>query len=192
MKTEDSRSASDAATKNADARQILKARAKVLARPPESYQQTEAALEVIEFGLAQERYAIPTAAVREVYPLKELTPLPCVPPFVVGISNVRGQILPVIDIKKLFDLPQQGITDLHKVIIVGNDEIELGVLADVIVGLRKIPNNALQPSLPTLTGLREEYLKGVTADRLVVLDVAKILADPKIIVNEDADTEARY
>lgn len=188
MKTEQPASASAADSNGGDARQILKARAKALARPPESRQHTEAALEVIEFGLAQERYAILTAAVREVYPLKDLTPLPCTPPFVLGIINVRGQILPVIDIKKFFDLPQQGITDLHKVIIVHNEEMELGILADVIIGLRVMPVNALEPSLPTLTGVREEYLKGVTADRLVVLDVAKILADPKIIVNEDVGT----
>jgi purine-binding chemotaxis protein CheW len=188
MKTEQPVSASAVGSNGADARQILKARAKALARPPESRQNTEAAVELIEFRLAQERYAIPTADVREVYPLKNLTPLPCTPPYVLGIINVRGQILPVIDIKRFFDLPQQGITDLHRVIIVHNEEVELGIVADIMVGLRVMPLNALQPSLPTLTGVREEYLKGVTADRLVVLDVAKILADPKIIVNENVET----
>jgi purine-binding chemotaxis protein CheW len=101
---------------------------------------------------------------------------------------VRGQILPVIDIKKFFDLPEHGITDLHKVIIVHHEEMDLGVLADVIFGVRAIPLNALQPSLPTLTGIREEYLKGVTAERLVVLDVTRILADPRIIVQEEVET----
>jgi purine-binding chemotaxis protein CheW len=188
MKPAEPTSTSDASSNKAEARQILKARAKALARRCESDKHTEAAVEVVEFGLAQERYGIPTPAVREVYPLKDLTPVPCVPPFVPGIINVRGQILAVIDIKKLFDLPQQGITDLHKVIIVHNDEMELGLLADVIIGLRVIPVSALQPSLPTLTAFRQEYLKGVTADRLIVLDVAKILADPKIIVNEHLET----
>ncbi len=46
----------------------------------------------------------------------------------------------------------------------------------------------LQTSLPTLTGIRADYLKGVTADRLVVLDLARILADPKIIVHEDVES----
>ena len=184
MKTEQSPSASS----GGDARQILKARAKALARPPKSLERTEAVIEVIEFGLAEERYAIPTAAVREVYPLKDLTPLPCTPPFVLGVINVRGQILPVIDIKKFFDLPQQGITDLHKVIIVQHEEMDLGVLADVVLGVRAVPLNALQLSLPTLTGIREGYLKGVTPERLVVLDVTRILADPRIIVHEEVET----
>lgn len=47
--------------------------------------------------------------VREIYPLKEFTPIPCTPPFVLGIINVRGQILSVIDIKKFFDLPEKGL-----------------------------------------------------------------------------------
>jgi purine-binding chemotaxis protein CheW len=188
MKTEKPSSAMSAGSNGGDARQILKQRARALARPPESRQHTDAALEVIEFGLAEERYAIQTAAVREVHRLKDLTPLPCTPPFLLGIVNVRGQILPVIDLKKFFDLPQQGITDLHKVIIVHNEEMELGILADVVVGVRVIPLDALQPSLPTLAGIREEYLKGVTADRLVILDVAKLLADPKIMVQEEVET----
>ncbi|MEX0804168.1 MAG: chemotaxis protein CheW [Candidatus Binatia bacterium] len=188
MKTEQPPSALTAGSNGSNEHQILKARARALARPPESLKHTEAAIEVVEFGLAQERYALPTAAVREVFPLKDLTPLPCTPPFIVGVINVRGQILPVIDIKKFFDLPQQGITDLHKVIIVHHDEMDLGILADVVFGVRAIPLNTLQPSLPTLTGIREEYLRGVTAERLVVLDVIKILADPRIIVQEEVET----
>ena len=168
-----------------DARQVLRARAQALARPPESVQVVEAALELLEFRLAHERYALETRYVGEVYPLKDLTPLPCTPPFVLGIVNVRGRILPVIDLKKFFELPEQGLTDLHRIILVRGNDLELGLLADVIVGGRTIPAGSLQPSLPTLIGIREEYLKGVTAERLVVLDMARILADPKIIVHEE-------
>ena len=125
---------------------------------------------------------------REVYPLKNLTPLPCTPPFVRGIVNVRGRIMPVLDIKKFFDLPE-GLTDLHRVILVGGDDLELGLLADVIVGMRPVPMDSLQAALPTLTDIRGEYLKGVTAERLVVLDLDRILADPKIFVHEEVETE---
>jgi purine-binding chemotaxis protein CheW len=187
MKIEQSPSASTGGANGSDARQILKARAKALARLSESLKHTEAAIEVIEFGLAQERYAIPTVAVREVYALKDLTPVPCTPAFVLGVINWRGQILPVIDIKKFFDLPEHGITDLHKVIIVQHEKMELGILADLIVGVRTVSLDALQPSLPTLAGIREEYLKGVTADRLVILNVTRILTDPGIIVHEEVE-----
>ena len=140
---------------------------------------------MLEFRLAQEHYALEDRWVQEVCPLKELTPLPCTPPFVLGIVNVRGRILPVLDLKKLFDLPEQGLTDLHRIVLVRGNDLELGLLADVIVGVRSIPADSFQPSLPTLTGIRSDYLKGVTAERLVVLDLARILADPKIIVHEE-------
>src|SRR5687768_2140813 len=90
-----------------DAKQILRARAQALARPARHVPLAEASLEVLEFRLAQERYALETRYVREVYPLKDLTRLPCTPPFVLGIVNVRGRITPVIDIKKFFDLPDE-------------------------------------------------------------------------------------
>jgi len=171
-----------------DARQVLRSRAQVLARPPEQAPAADTLLEVLEFRLALERYAVETRHVHEVVPLKELTSLPCTPPFVLGIVNVRGRITPVIDIKKFFGLPDQGLTDLHRIILVRGNDLELGLLADVIAGVRTIPMDSVQSSLPTLTGIRADYLKGVTAERLVVLDLDRILADPKIIVHEEVET----
>lgn len=121
---------------------------------------------------------------REVYPLEELTPLPCTPPFVLGIVNLRGEILSVIDIKKFFDLPEKGLTDLNKVIVLEFEDMAFGIVADAISGVRRISRAAIQPSLPTLTGIREDYLQGVTAERVVVLDAEKLLNDEKLIVNE--------
>src|SRR5436309_7366840 len=170
-----------------NAKQILRARAQALARTRGPALIAGGSLELLEFRLAQERYALENRWVQEVCPLKVLTPLPCTPPFVLGIVNVRGRILPVLDLKKFFDLPEQGLTDLHRLILVRGNDLELGLLADVIVGVRSIPVDSLQPSLPTLTGIRSDYLKGVTAERLVVLDLARILADPKIIVHEEVE-----
>jgi purine-binding chemotaxis protein CheW len=163
---------------------ILRARARALARPAQPAETAGSSLEVLEFRLGRESYAIETRHVQEVYPLKNLAPLPCTPPFVLGVVNVRGRITPVIDIKKFFDLPDKGLTDLHRVILVRGAGLELGLLADVITSVRRVPLDSLQACLPTLTGIRAEYLKGVTAERLVVLDLDRFLADPKIVVNE--------
>jgi purine-binding chemotaxis protein CheW len=166
----------------------LRARADALAQPAVNAQPPAGGLAVLEFGLAQERYGIAAHAVREVFPLRMLTPVPCCPRFVLGIVNVRGQILPVVDIKKLFDLPDQALSELNKVIIVHDEEMELGILADVVIGMRLVPLDSIQTSLPTLAGIRERYLKGITRDRLVVLNIEKILLDPKIVVNEEVPT----
>lgn len=171
----------------AEARQILRARAQALARPPEISRTAEASLELLEFRLARERYALETRYVRGVHPLKNLTPLPSTPPFVLGIVNVRGRILPVFDIKKFFGLPESGLTDLHRIILVGGNDLELGLLADIGVSVLTMAVGSVKPPPPTLTGIGAQYLKGVTAERLVVLDIGRILADPGILVNQDAD-----
>lgn len=162
---------------------ILTARAKALAR--EHVREQRQSLEVVEFLLAHERYALDASFVREVCPLREITQLPATPAFVLGIINVRGQIFSVIDLKKFFDLPQTGLTDFNKVIILRDGPMEFGLLADAVAGVHRIPLADIQPPLPTLTGIRAEYLRGVTEQRLVILDVARILADPRIIVREE-------
>ena len=167
---------------------VLRSRAKKLSQEIESKGTGEEYFEVLEFLLAQETYAIETNFVREVYPMTELTPLPCTPVFVFGLINVRGQILTVIDMKKLFDLPEKGITNLNKVIVVRKDAMELGILADEIIGIRNIPVSELQPPLLTMTGIHAEYLKGVTGERLIVLDMERFLTDRRLIVHEEVET----
>ena len=166
-----------------EAKRILKARAKALARETGKAEAADA-LELVEFLLAHERYAVESRYVREVYPLENLTPLPCTPAFVLGIVNMRGEILSVIDIKKFFDLPEKGLTDLNKVIVLQSGNMLFGILADAILDVRRIPVAEIQPSLPTLTGIREKYLRGVTPERTVVLDAEKLLTDETIIVQE--------
>lgn len=167
---------------------ILRKRARALARKPLWEEATEESLDVLEFLLSYERYAIEMCWVAETYPLKDLTPLPCTPPFVAGIINVRGRIMSVIDIRKLFDLPQKGLTELNKVVILHKGEMEFGILVDEIIGTRLIPLAEVQSSLPTLTGIREEYLKGVTQGRTTILDGEKLLTDRKLVVQDEAGT----
>ena len=168
---------------------ILRARARLLAAGAKKDEAApDSLLEIVEFVLGPEHYAIESSYIREIYPLSEFTPLPCTPAFVLGLINMRGQILSIIDIKKLFDLPEKGLTDLNKVIVVHAQHTELGILADAILGVRAIALQTLRPGLPTLTGIRAEYLKGITEDSLVVLDVDKILSDERILVDETVST----
>jgi purine-binding chemotaxis protein CheW len=167
---------------------VLRSRAKRLAQELEKEGADTGYLEVLEFLLAHETYAIETPFVREVYPMTELTPLPCTPAFVLGLINIRGQILTVMDMKKFFDLPEKGITNLNKVIVVKKDAMELGILADEIIGIRNLPVNELQPPLSTMTGIHAEYLKGVTGERLIVLDMERFLTDRRLIVHEEVET----
>jgi purine-binding chemotaxis protein CheW len=168
-------------------KKILKARAQALAREGDNGKTIGESVEIVEFMLAYEKYGIESSYVREIHTLRELTPVPCTPPFVLGIINVRGQIVSVIDMKKFFDLPERGLTDLNKVIIVHDDTMEFGILADSILGVRTISTKEIQPPLPTLTGIGAEYLTGVTKEPLVVLDIARILSSKNLVVHEEIE-----
>jgi purine-binding chemotaxis protein CheW len=168
-------------------RSVLKARAKVLAVEKKDESALKEFIEIIEFRLASETYGIETAFIREVYPLKDLTTLPGTPPFVLGIVNVRGQIISVIDLKKFFNLPEKGLGELNKVIIIRNERMEFGILADIIHGTRSVSLDAIQSSPVSTSEIGAGYLRGVTNDHTIILDATKILDDEKIIVHQEAD-----
>ncbi|MCJ7523799.1 MAG: chemotaxis protein CheW [Candidatus Aminicenantes bacterium] len=166
---------------------ILKARARTLAQEPEQALAARSFIEITEFRLTSETYGIESSFVREVYPLKDFTPLPGMPSFVLGIVNIHGQILSIVDLKKFFNLPEKGLGEFNKVIILHNERMEFGILADVILGTRSVPLGAIQAAPPTITGIGAEYLKGVTGERVIVLDAEKILNDEKIIVSQNTE-----
>ncbi len=163
---------------------ILKERMQHLAKPRDVKVEEEE-ITIIEFSMAFETYGIEYSAIREIFPLKEIVPIPCTPAFILGITNIRGQILSVIDLKKLFELPERGISDMNKIIIIKNNEMEYGLLADSIIGIKTIPVKKLQRSLPTLNGIREKYLMGISSDLTIVLDANKMLTDKDLVVTNN-------
>ena len=165
---------------------VLKARAADLAREKGGDSRAGESLIVLSFSLGLEKYGIETRYIREVTPLNDLTPLPGSPPFVMGIVNVRGQVLSVIDIRILFDLPPQGVGEQDRVIVLQHGGMELGILGHTIHGVIQIHEHELLAALPTLPGIRADFLKGVTKDRTAVLDGARLLTDEKIIVRQEA------
>jgi purine-binding chemotaxis protein CheW len=172
------------AAKAAAETNLLLARAKDLAREkPAADGNTDVTIEVLEFGLTDETYAFELAHVREVVALIELTPLPGVPDYVLGITCAHGQIIAVVDLRKIFNLPERGLRDSRQVIVLQSATMEFGILAERVAGVRRLPLAGLQPSLPTLTDVRAAYLKGIAPDGTVVLSAAKLLAVPQLIVN---------
>ncbi len=165
------------------ARRILQARARAAAAPP-ALPDAEERLEVLGFSLAGETYGVETRHVREVCQLKALTVVPCTPAFVAGVMNLRGRVIAVIDLRKLFDLPARGLTEFNQVVVLAGGDDVLGLLADSIDGVRPVPTAALQEGLPTLTGIRGRFLRGVTGQMLAVLDGGRLLGDAALRVNE--------
>ena len=164
---------------------VLRERAVQLARRPEKAPEAGETIDCLEFLLSGESYAIELSCIAETLPLADFTPLFCTPPFVLGITNLRGRIISIIDLRRFFELAAIGLSDLNRVIVVADGSMEFGLLADSIVGMKSLPLKELLPPPDAFTGIREEFLAGVTADRLALLDIRKILADPRILVHEE-------
>lgn len=168
-----------------ETRSILKMRAVSMAAEPIPKRDSSELTDFIEFKLASENYGIESAFVKEVYSLKDYTYLPGLPSFIFGIVNVRGQILAVVDFKKLFNLPDNGLGELNKVIILHNENMEFGILADEVIGTKAISSHEVLPIPSTIKGYGERYMKGVTKDRLIILSAENLLSDKNIVVNEE-------
>ena len=156
-----------------------------MAQEPEQKRVYIPNIEFILFTLAGETYGIEFAFVSEVCPLRDFTPLPGVPSFIFGVINLLGKILPVIDLKKLLNIPEKGLSENKKVIVLYNEQMEFGIAADDVVGIHTFILEDILKTPPALTEIGKKYLKGVTKEHIVVLDAERILKDKKIIVNEE-------
>lgn len=166
--------------------QILKERAAALAVPVQLAEDEGQCIHALGFLLSDEKYYIDETFVVEVLPLMELTPLPCTPSFILGIINVRGRILSVINLKEFLNLPAKGITNLNRVIVVKKNEIEIGLLVDEISMNIEIELDKIQREYIATSAVQKKFLIGVTADQSVVFDIDKFLSDDEIIINENS------
>lgn len=166
---------------------LLKKRAQALSVETKDVKNQGDIIEIVVFRLATETYGLESKYVREVYPLKAFTVLPGTPNFLLGIINVRGQIISVIDLKKFFNLPEKGIGELNKVIILRNEKMEFGILADIIQSTQSIFIEEIQATPVSVEGIGAGYIKGITKDRIIVLDAAAILKDENIIIHRESE-----
>ena len=164
---------------------ILKERArKIAGRKNNENQIIGEYISVVEFLLAPEIYAFEDKYVTEVLSLKEITTIPGTPAFVMGVINLRGRIISVINLKVLFKLKERGLTELNKVILLKNDIMEFGIVVDSIIGNKTISINSLSPVPLTLDNIGIEYITGVVPDGLILLNAENLLSSKQIIVTK--------
>ncbi len=165
-------------------------RARELAKEPPA-PETGETVNVLVFQLANERYGINVLNVQEIHQLRQLTPVPRAPGFVVGVFSARGRILSAIDLRAFFGLPPINVSDETKIIVVTNtdtqldtDKTEVGILANEVQDVITIFKDDIAPLLTTHTGAKAEHLVGIANNSLAILNLNSLLADSRLIVNE--------
>lgn len=176
----------EAATKAAGhsperAQSTLRRRARELAAgTPRAQPAAAESAEHVCFRLDGAVYGVETAAAREVVALRDVVPLPGVPAHVRGLINVRSRILPVVDLKRLWNFPSAAAPERESVVLVAWDGVDFGIAADEIAGVRSVRAPELR-AVVDASHLNSRHLKGLAAD-LIVLDLAALL--PDLIVDE--------
>lgn len=163
--------------------QILAGRAAILAKEL-SPEVPDDSITVLHFQLAYEQYAVETRFLREALFIKEIAVLPLTPKFVVGVVNVHGEIVSALDIRKFFNLPGEPINDLNRLLVLNDKDMTFGILVDRIRGIRTFSRAEIRKVNVTVTGIKNEYVLGVTSENIVILNGDVLLNDPAIIVRQ--------
>lgn len=143
----------------------------------------------ISFCLNEEIYCINLKYVKEITKLKHvsLTNVPCVPDFITGIINLRGDFITIVDIKKFLNIPKTNITEKTKIIVIRTESIQIGLLVDDVFGIENIPGDKLNHSIQS----KYEKNKFTSAEIMInnkvmcVFDLKKFLEDERLFI-EDA------
>lgn len=163
-------------TTSAADRTILRDRARLLAKPVGTDGRTLHRIDAVAFSLGRERYAIDARHVFAVFRLASLTPLPGARPPVAGVTPWRGDVLTVLDIRSLVGAVPTALDDLARVIVLGHDRPEFGLLADKIDDPLQLDAAAVHALPPERASRGTNILRGVTSDAVVVLDAPALLA----------------
>ncbi len=169
--------------------EILRARAAALAAVPAN-QNREAAFDVIVFRICNEHYGIECGFMREVCSVNALTMIPCTPAWLAGTINLRGRIVAVLDLIKLFNLPAAEAENRKLAAVIGDHEFECGVLMHELIGQRTVFKDEIQTTAHRAAlETPPKWLKDITADRLIILDYEKIRSDKSIILDAEPGEE---
>jgi purine-binding chemotaxis protein CheW len=144
--------------------------------------------QIVVFKLGDEDYGIEIGQVREIIRKREITPMPRQPPYVEGVINVRGTIIPVVNLKKRFGLPLDASKHPHTIIVESGDGL-IGMLVDAVSEVIRVPADQIHPTPSVTTGVDSEYLRGICrlGQRLLIyLDVERVVRATSASISHDA------
>jgi purine-binding chemotaxis protein CheW len=141
------------------------------AKTPETAVRGEWEAQLVVFVLADLELALPIHQVREIIRLTDITLMPKAPKFLEGVINLRGRVVPVLNLKKRFEMPLTGATEESRILIVERKEQLLGLLADRVLGVVKIPSISIEPAPEPFLNIGAEFLGGKAqlGDRFLAL-----------------------
>ena len=143
---------------------------------------TSAPVELLTFKLSDQEYSLDIMCVREIRGWTKATPLPHAPPFMHGVINLRGTVLPVMDLAERLGLPPRAHSDRNVIIVVKHEDTMTGLLVDAVSDIIALTESDLQPPPDASTQGTNAVIKALTLidDRMIrILDLPNIVTTPQ-------------
>jgi len=134
--------------------------------------------QLVVFELANEHYGVDISMVEGIIKMQLITVVPHAPSFVEGVTNLRGAVLPVIDLRKRFNLPPEELTKNSRIIHIVIGTVRVGMIVDAVSEVLRVPEESIEPTPPLVTTLDSAFITGIAKldGRLIILlDLGKVL-----------------
>lgn len=144
----------------------------------ESKRQDTELLQLVTFSIGDEEFGVEILQVQEIIRMLEITKVPKAPPFVEGVINLRGKVIPVLDLRKRFGLAARDHDKNTRIIVIEINSMIVGFIVDSVSEVLRLPANTVEPPPPVVAGLDSDYISGVgkLEDRLLImLDLNRLL-----------------
>jgi purine-binding chemotaxis protein CheW len=150
--------------------------------------------QMVLFELGNETYGLDIATVHEIIRMQPITKVPKAPAYVEGVINLRGKVIPVIDIGKRFGFEKVEGTKNNRIVVVYLQDTTLGIIVDAVTEVIRIPNDAVEPVSDIVTTGNSDYLQGIAKlqDKMVILlALEKLLAADRTLTSFAKGVDAR-
>lgn len=135
-------------------------------------------IQLVTFRLGREEYGVEIMKVQEIIRWQEITRMPQMPNFIEGVINLRGKVIPILDLRKRFELGETSTGSATRIVVVSLDDHTLGVIADSVSKVLKFSSKLIEAPPPVIAGIGKEYLRGickVNGRLIVLLDINRII-----------------
>jgi len=137
-------------------------------------------LQLVTFSIGDEEFGVEILKVQEIIRMLEITKVPKAPPFVEGVINLRGKVIPILDLRKRFGLQSRSHDKNTRIIVIEINSMIVGFIVDSVSEVLRLPANTVEPPPPVVAGLDSDYISGVgkLEDRLLImLDLNRLLSN---------------
>lgn len=136
-------------------------------------------LQLVSFKLGEEEFGVDILKVQEINRLVDITKVPRAPSFVEGVINLRGKVIPIIDLRKRFGLDMKERDKDTRIVVVDIEGSIMGMIVDAVSEVLRLPASTIEPAPEIATSIDSEYIRGVAKleDRLLIfLDLSKVFS----------------